>query len=1259
MDIHLQPDEDRKFRCDECGRAYRHAGSLSNHKKTHDVGSFECDICGKEHSNALALKNHLRSHTSQKKYPCMECGKTFKRPSQLVAHEKMHESRQTKEQSSIEVDMEFVTHEDPNGHTDDFLSSDISPFTDAACNTELERDVDKPFKSESDDKSYIMDALYDHQRPQKSESPVDSLCDPYTQDQFSPQSQDVPVNFCHLCQVLFSSEEEFQDHIQMHNSSPSLDQNDAFYDNSTCFSESHFYQPSVKQISSESSGSHSGSFEMPNEQITNNGLFNNCSDFETSPLNSTQKRRSARAQKLVAQNNNNSTDQTSAVDSKRPYKCDVCFKTYRHNGSLVNHKRSHQIGDFHCSVCGKSCQNLASLRGHLRIHKEASSDCLRQNWLSSQLQTMEGQQHTSQEDIPASIEPTQESLLNGYLNQDSEQSLDFDLTKVQYFQQQNLTSTNFIESSDHLQDNVENGGSPIDLHGIDDNDIENNQFPEDESVDYYSCAADEEGEDEKDFYQCSFCGNRYNGIGALRNHMRVHIQSQSTPDSSIPTRTSSRKQVKEEEFRDVIICCLCGESFSHDQDLVNHQLLHSTGQLDSVETVDNKCEVKDGKKLICGSCGIFCTSYSHLENHGCNVDTNQSTTENIEEMTEPSNNADTSLDKEEQQFKCDECGRSYRHSCSLLNHKKSHKTGLFCCHICQKNFYNLLALKSHQRSHFDVKRFRCDECGKAYKIQKQLLNHLKKHKKEKRDNSQDQILTPNKENSSEGKVQPLSANASQDFPLEKTNKELQESEAKIDEDKSDKRPFACDLCGRTYRHAGSLINHKNSHKTGEYMCSICNNSYPNQLAMKNHLRSHFAFKRHPCLKCGKKLRSKKQLLVHVCATPKRGRGSRSKGPKSSKSSTSDGQTSRPSTKEPRFFTCNICNRSYRHAGSLLNHKNTHKTGHYNCTFCSKHFSNLLALRNHTRIHTQKKKYACLTCGKTFRVASVLYNHQKIHSGGAGRFSCPDCGKSFRGRTGLQRHQCPQGQPSGTADQQSDKCFKCDLCGRSYHHAGSLLNHKKTHSENLHHCSLCLQTFPDPLALHAHSQINRHCCPECGKIFCLQSHLQRHMAAHGKGQNTHQDQVDQNGISHDPTLNEEPAPSSHVQQKTDSEDKVHVCEHCGRTYRHAGSLLNHKNSHKTGRFFCSVCQKEFTNLMALKNHKRIHTEPKRYQCLECGKAFRASSQLMSHRRIHTRERPFACSVCDKSFSSKSNLRHHEKMHQNCMDANDLMDSDIDA
>nr|XP_019938656.1 PREDICTED: zinc finger protein 646-like isoform X1 [Paralichthys olivaceus]XP_019938657.1 PREDICTED: zinc finger protein 646-like isoform X1 [Paralichthys olivaceus]XP_019938658.1 PREDICTED: zinc finger protein 646-like isoform X1 [Paralichthys olivaceus] len=1491
MDAHLQEDEERKFKCDECGRGYRHAGSLANHKKTHEVGSFQCNICGKENSNALSLKSHLRSHTSQKKYSCVQCGKGFRLASQLATHEKVHLSRRVKEQSFRKLDAEYPAHENshaiendrphhPNEHLASVgISTENSPFEDKTediYNAQAESSddaADRPFKCDLCDKSYIhhrsltnhkkthqvgmfectvcfklfnnMAALYSHQRTHKSRSGTDpgSMGGSFTSTplaQFSPQNQDAQVNFCHLCQVLFPSDEEFQEHIQMHNSSSmSFGLQDAMsenhnisYDNSIASPESNFYASPINNIPSVSSVDNLGGFDPPQEQIASNGhVYSDCSNNQTPSSSSTQGEPPIIDASILdpvlahTQHNDNTTEfeETSTVDSnERPFKCQICGKSYRHSGSLINHKRSHQVGIYQCSVCRKSYPHFAALKSHLRLHKaQPSSFSLNAegDWLSSEPLTLENQQgcFSSQEeeddtqpmldiDLKNGIEHNNGSLYHEQFNQDFSQDMTVHLPHNEHLMQRHMcadcgetfadiagikshscpllqqqhdttsseSNVNFQDSNGHYS--VGNPVSNVDFHGLNGSHGEQSYFDQNFHQNMSSHqlngdaedenAEEEEEDDDGDLYQCSICGNSYTSMRALRSHLRGHTQSHGTPASSGPSSLSSHEEVKD-ELGEMMICSTCGESFANRQDLITHQLVHNKEQVDDVNHLHmNNCDVSGGteelQSIICGSCGIFCTSYHHLENHSCTAQREDASANCKEEMkvNDVAQYEDTSHVKETgateaRHYKCDQCGRSYRHAGSLLNHKKSHKTGVFRCLVCQKRFYNLLALKNHQRSHFDIKRHTCNECGKAFKIQKQLLNHQRRHKENQAKiqelNNQIQALMQMNGTRSDGGMQPLTSNSNQAststrrsrrLPAGGTAQTKHETLVKSEET-GDPRPFACDQCGRTYRHAGSLVNHRNSHKTGEYYCSVCNNSYSNQLAMKNHLRTHFAFKKHSCQNCGKGFRGKKQLSAHVCAAL-RNEGARSRRglkPRATKckeckqaflsvdqlaahtcdtpSGSSDAQTNIFPRKEERPFKCNICNRSYRHAGSLLNHKNTHKTGHFSCTFCSKPFTNPMALRNHTRIHTQKKKYVCLTCGKAFRLASILHNHQRVHNRMASHFSCAACGKSFQGRSGLKRHRCRRGQGSSIRagvqqSERGDKCFTCDLCGRSYRHAGSLLNHKKTHSENLHHCTLCLQTFPDSLTLQIHSQMRRHCCPECGKTFCLVTHLQNHMEVHSKERAVvcnlcqqsfpttdsyqqhhdmhHRDQgpyqqaedepIEDNfgwdsGIN--PTMGidgmhkQVPPPLSHIPGSiTDSqndtagtEEKSHVCEHCGRTYRHAGSLLNHKNSHKTGSFFCSICQKEFTNLMALKNHRRIHTEPKRYQCLDCGKAFRVSTQLICHRRIHTKEKPFACLLCDKSFSSKSNLRHHQKMHQNTqsydssfsMDADTFMDLDM--
>ncbi|XP_055079382.1 zinc finger protein 646 isoform X2 [Periophthalmus magnuspinnatus] len=1302
--LHVKAPCQDDLQCPQCGRIFKHAASLANHKKTHEVGSFQCPVCTRTLPNAVALKNHLRIHTLS--------------PSSVPAEEEAEPSEERHFGLSLNC------------------GDNASPLHDTHRNAspEPEDAWDRPFKCDQCDRTYRhhgslanhkkchqegdfecgvclkhfvnLAALHTHERSHKYKpiAMVSGGGGASGAGGTGPQSD----CFCHLCQVSLPNKSDFQEHLLLHNTAPSAGVTRSFGLMPHAAVRSPGYAPALgdplplpplppppsdkRPYDPIMGPAHSAVFTCAycgSAHPDMDSLKAHYLTHESRPTHSDP--RPTHGQDLMSDGSQSSgaspggraAPGSSPEDLERRFKCGECGKSYRHAGSLVNHKRCHQTGQYQCSVCGKQYPHLAALHSHLRSHRGRSAHApgADGDWLSSEPimeqsyaeggALQEGGNHFSQGGAldPLEFHERFEGPLQAAPRQ-SERQVCTDCGQVY-----GDVKTHLCSSRQAPQGNLSNGFNM------------NYSAPppaglKEDTARFAPGAVkrlgpgDKDDEDDGEIYQCSVCGNHYASLRALRSHLRSHANNPAPPGPAPPGPVP-----QDQGWR--LICATCGQSFGRKQDLLNHQLSHGPQR-----------EVK-GHRSACVDCGLFFSDRQLLASHACpgksRLNGKDSTGGAHESRRAP-------LELSDKPHRCEQCGRGYRHPCSLLNHKKSHKTGVFRCLVCQKRYYNLLALKNHQRTHFDLKRHKCEECGKAFKIQKQLINHLRLHEEHRAKglvrSAPSGARFPQAGPSQLHMLRADAAKGPAALGFKKPYSSAGTSRPqKFDAVESSRRPFSCEECGKTYRHAGSLANHKNLHKIGDYHCNVCNSTYPNRLAMKNHLRLHFAHKKHNCPDCGKGFRTQRQLATHSagglckgaqgpgqpmdfecdgccegfstadelsahdCPAAHLPSGSAPSNPREERAPSEDS--------DERPYVCDLCNCAYKHASSLLNHKHTHKTGDFRCSFCDKPYTNYMALRNHMRIHTQRKKHVCHVCGKAFRLARFLRNHHRVHEEGATPYGCPSCGKSFQGRSALARHRCGDASSapgSATSDGQDarrkapgepEECrYTCEECGRSYRHASSLLNHRHTHRVGVFQCGVCPKTFCNLLALknhrRIHSEARRHLCPDCGKAFRVSSQLFAHRRVH----------LRQSALTCRPCCRAFPTLAgyslhmelSHGRPRplpptrgVEGAERPYACEQCGRSYRHASSLLNHRNSHRMGAFSCGACHKQFKNLMSLKNHRRIHTEPRRHLCPDCGKAFRVSSQLLCHRRIHTREKPFTCQHCDRCFSSRSNLRHHAKVH----------------
>nr|XP_020662822.1 zinc finger protein Gfi-1 isoform X4 [Pogona vitticeps] len=78
------------------------------------------------------------------------------------------------------------------------------------------------------------------------------------------------------------------------------------------------------------------------------------------------------------------------------------------------------------------------------------------------------------------------------------------------------------------------------------------------------------------------------------------------------------------------------------------------------------------------------------------------------------------------------------------------------------------------------------------------------------------------------------------------------------------RPFACELCGKTFGHAVSLEQHKAVHsQERSFDCKICGKSFKRSSTLSTHLLIHSDTRPYPCQYCGKRFHQKSDMKKHT------------------------------------------------------------------------------------------------------------------------------------------------------------------------------------------------------------------------------------------------------------------------------------------------------------------------------------------------------------------------------------------------------------
>ena len=209
------------------------------------------------------------------------------------------------------------------------------------------------------------------------------------------------------------------------------------------------------------------------------------------------------------------------------------------------------------------------------------------------------------------------------------------------------------------------------------------------------------------------------------------------------------------------------------------------------------------------------------------------------------------------------------------------------------------------------------------------------------------------------------------------------------------------------------------------------------------------------------------------------------------------------------FSCNICGKVLKHRDSMVRHRREehgihkrrgrggkesladravadHGTRAHVCQLCGAAYNHKCSLSRHRGlVHKdstslkapnpvkKKRVFDCRSCNVSFRSYSSFWAHRKIHAAVTQkkRTKLKEIGnqstsvKTTRKIHSTKNQKIHVTKNCHTRKQQS---VECDICGRMLVNAGSLVRHRKVHTQDKpHKCETCGATFAERFNLKHH------------------------------------------------------------------------------------------------------------------------------------------------------------------------------------------------
>ncbi|XP_031633878.1 zinc finger protein 271-like [Contarinia nasturtii] len=326
---------------------------------------------------------------------------------------------------------------------------------------------------------------------------------------------------------------------------------------------------------------------------------------------------------------------------------------------------------------------------------------------------------------------------------------------------------------------------------------------------------------------------------------------------------------------------------------------------------------------------------------------------------------------------------------------------------------------------------------------------------------------------------------------------------------------------------------------------------------------------------------------------------------------------------------------------------------YQCIRCFRRYARYRNLKTHMKIHSKELLLCCSRCFVMFSCKTQRDEHENECK--VNQYNCDQCDFVTLKKQNMEHH---------TRKHLEDKPFQCDRCQTSFTHSNILQDHKRMHIKEFScYCSRCFTGFILQTEKDEHEKecnIQPYHCNQCDYVTLIKQTMDGHMRVHTEeipnptndvlpNDRMDIDEISNGEISNSsageleidmPTFNLNPnAQNTDTMSKSNERPKE---KKCTRIQKDTGINKERKKRKCMKEHQCNRCDRSYTILISLKDHKKVHAKEFPYNCSRCFEGFSQLIKKDEHEKGCKIKR-YSCDVCDYVTLINCNMQHHRMKH----------------